>query len=770
MITRTKKLLLALCLTLGTATTAHAQQTAWEKLSPWLRQLARQEASNTRQEASNTRLEASNTRLEAPNARLEASNDCLEALDVRKTQSLTNTGGRPSAEVCAFVRVTEDAEAVMQQYQSQSLTHVGNIHIARIPIRQLGALSADRRVSRIEARPMGQVLCDSMALHLNALPAYEGRQLPQAFTGNGIVVGVMDIGFDLTHPNFYDASGQHYRIRRLWDMLSTDTLGSTLYVGRDYTTTEQLLSLQHSRDGLDMTHGTHTLGIAAGSGYDSPYRGMAPESELCLVANAVSDNKSFIPAELWPRFTFATDALGFKYIFDYAKSEGKPCVISFSEGSRQDFWGYDQLFYEMLDSLVGPGRILVSAAGNQGHLKSWFRKEPADGPKGTFLTASGENVMCTLKADDDFTLRIVSYTEPADTLCLPASEVFALPDSLLRYGRLGGIDSLEIQAYPSCYDAGENCFDLIFYAHQPGVSKPLSIEIADSKGSVEFWRVNGSLTTNKLNPALCHGEYSHNILSPASAPSVICVGATVYRNGVTNYKGVWKSTEARILGLRSDYSSAGPTMDGRIKPDVMAPGINVISSYSSFYLENHPTASDIDWDVSHFDFNGRTYPWNCNSGTSMSCPAVAGAIALWLQAKPDLTPDEALEVIAQTSRHNDPALSYPNNEYGYGEIDVYRGLLYLLGIDGIETLSKTHTPAAISVAGGLLHIGLPPASNRQATSLRIYNMGGQQVLSTQLPAHSQEHTIDIRSLSPGIYAIQIEGEAKGSTLVRVGER
>jgi len=49
-------------------------------------------------------------------------------------------------------------------------------------------------------------------------------------------------------------------------------------------------------------------------------------------------------------------------------------------------------------------------------------------------------------------------------------------------------------------------------------------------------------------------------------------------------------------------------------------------------------------------------------------------------------------------------------------------------------------------------------------------MGGQQVLSTQLPAHSQEHTIDIRSLSPGIYAIQIEGEAKGSTLVRVGER
>jgi hypothetical protein len=60
-----------------------------------------------------------------------------------------------------------------------------------------------------------------------------------------------------------------------------------------------------------------------------------------MVANAVSNNANLIDSTLYDRFTFATDALGFKYLFDYANSVGKPCVVTFSEGSGQDFWGYD---------------------------------------------------------------------------------------------------------------------------------------------------------------------------------------------------------------------------------------------------------------------------------------------------------------------------------------------------------------------------------------------------------------------------------------------
>jgi len=70
----------------------------------------------------------------------------------------------------------------------------------------------------------------------------------------------------LTHPNFYSADMSQYRIKALWDQLSRDTIGSTLYVGRDYVGREALLELRHPIDGETQTHGTHTAGIAAGSG------------------------------------------------------------------------------------------------------------------------------------------------------------------------------------------------------------------------------------------------------------------------------------------------------------------------------------------------------------------------------------------------------------------------------------------------------------------------------------------------------------------------
>ena len=56
---------------------------------------------------------------------------------------------------------------------------------------------------------------------------YSGQDLPQTYTGKGVVVGIQDIGFDLTHPTFYSTNMKDYRIKALWDQLSKDTIGST---------------------------------------------------------------------------------------------------------------------------------------------------------------------------------------------------------------------------------------------------------------------------------------------------------------------------------------------------------------------------------------------------------------------------------------------------------------------------------------------------------------------------------------------------------------
>lgn len=710
--------------------TVFAQRPQYAKMSPLLRQLART---------------SSNIRHYSPSIR--------------------------TASVCAFVKVDDGGDEALHQKGCQVLARAGQIRIASIPVSQLGALSLDHRILRMEARQGTQLTNDQMATHLNALPVYAGQNLPQAFTGQGVVVGVMDVGFDLTHPTFYNNDTTQYRIRRFWDMLTQDTIGSPLYVGRDYAGRDELLALGHSRDGLDLTHGTHTAGTAAGSGWHSSYRGMAPDADLCLVANAVNDDFIYIDSADVYKYTFATDALGFKYLFDYAKSVGKPCVASFSEGSTQDFWGYDQLYYEMLDSLVGPGRIIVSAAGNNAWQKSWFRKPAGLLSAGSFIINGSQEMMLTFKSSDDFRLRFVLYSNQCDTLEIKMSDVLAQSDSTLSSVlKLNDyLLAVNTEAYPSCYHADEMCYDVtVLTTRSVGIDYPLSVEVVGRDADVEYYRVNGQLVVNDLNLQLNAGDGSHSILSPSSAPCVICVGATSYRDSIQNLNGEWKKFWPGHGGVRVEPSSVGPTFDGRIKPDVMAPGNNIISSYSSFYMETHPDNNDLTWDVEHFDFNGRTYAWNSNSGTSMACPAVAGAIALWLQAKPDLTPAEVMDVLSHTARHYDESMTWPNNEYGNGEIDVYRGLLYILGVDGIQAISHQHTKARVFCSNRQLRVVLQELST---TPLRvsIYNMSGHLVKATALEKGQTDYTVSLDSLPAGVYAVQLSGSptVSGSTLIRL---
>ena len=728
------KLAIILTTLLYISAPATAQRPRYEKLSPMLRQLVR---------------------------------DSQE----RQSRALQATAPGKSRDVCAFIRISDEADEVLALGGARSLARFGNIHIASIPIDRLAALSADRRVSRIEARQSHRLHNDSMGIHLNALPVYAAQDLPQAYTGRGVVMGVMDVGFDLTHPTFYDRTATDYRICCLWDQLSQDTVGSPFYVGRDYVGREELLALGHSRDGLIMTHGTHTLGTAAGSGYDSPYQGLAPEADICLVANAVSDDIALIDSADIYKYTYATDALGFKYIFDQADRMGKPCVISFSEGSIEDFHGYDQLYYEVLDSLTGPGHIIVASAGNQGYVKSWFRKPRGEASAGAFLRGSSTVMTLTLTSADAFDVRLVSYTDEGDTLTFASTYVTESQDSCWQ--KILRMDEhtlmAKVQAYPSCYDPATTCYDVTIITDGTVGAKPLlSMEILGEEADVEYYRVDGFLRSVNLNPELSAGECTHNVHSPASAPSVIAVGCTQYRRGVVNYLGNWMEAEKTPRGLRNGMSSVGPTFDGRIKPDVMAPGVNIISSYSSYYLEQHPDAYDITWDVEHFPFQGRTYAWNSNSGTSMSAPAVGGAIALWLQARPTLTPEDVLATLSRTCRHNEPQLSYPNNEYGYGEIDVYRGLLDLLSIANIKDVSQRHTRAHVHINGSQLII-TPAQPTAKPVRLRLYGLDGRCHLQATLPAGQPTYSLTLPHLPTGVYALQMDGEeaVSGSTLIRI---
>lgn len=600
----------------------------------------------------------------------------------------------------AFVRIDGNAAEVLRQYGCKELARVGDISIAAIPLSKLGALSCGRQVKRIETGRRCSIQMDTTRLVVNAEKVYTGEGLSQSYTGRGVVVGVQDIGFDLTHPNFYSTDMSRYRIKALWDQLSRDTIGSTLYVGRDYVGREALLKLRHPIDGETQTHGTHTAGIAAGSGAEgngdiSPYRGMACDADLVLVDNA-ADNASLIDPKDYYKFTYATDALGFKYIFDYAERMHQPCVINFSEGSSQDFHGYDQLYYELLAKLIGPGRIIVSSAGNDGARNSYIHKSIGKERAGAFIMGNEKRFSCTAKSKQTFTFRVSVYDNVASPQIVDISTVNICnaQDSLLTDSLLvGGKKYIwRVLAYPNSYDARETAYDFqISSPSKLGDSPQVSLQVMGRDADIELYRMSGYMFPHSLDPVLDAGDCRYTIFSPSSSPDVICVGSTSYRTQFVNYLGEKKVYDSGQKGIRSSFSAMGPTLDGRIKPDVMAPGQNIISSYSTFFINNPKNVNaSVKSDVRHFEYNGRTYAWNANAGTSMSAPVVTGAIALWLQADPTLTPADCLEIFAKTCSHYDTSLSYPNNLYGYGQIDVAAGLREVLRRKalGINTIGQ----------------------------------------------------------------------------------
>ena len=697
-----------------------------------------------------------------------------------KTSNTTSSGHRADAAAMlttVFVQMKDGInDELLAQYGCKKYAQLGDIAIVTVPLDKVGALSEQLEVLRVEANDKGHPTLDLVPENTNLLPVYEQTAQHPAFTGKGVVVGIMDIGFDLTHPTFYNTpSLSNYRIKAFWDQLAPNADSNRFPVGSEWTTTDDILQQQCATDGREQNHGTHTTGIAAGSGYDSPYRGAAWESDLCLVANAVTADTAFIDKADYYLYTTATDALGFKYLFDYADSQQKPCVVSFSEGYTPFMDNDDQLFSLFLSRLVGPGHILVSSAGNESQSLTYFRKPLGVEHAGSFIRVFNPTAQYRLLSDGKPVVRLIAYEERnvvERELLLPMDSENWKDEQL--------IDTLFIQddtcavritRYQPSLVEGKTGYWITLAGNRPFIEMDhlaLVVEGADCEAEVfgSSTQSFGNYDTDKQWNA---AEKSHNILAPGCLEPAITVGSTSHRLTYTNINGdVIKNNRDTEPGRLSWFSSVGPAMDGSVKPDVTAPGNFVISSQSSFYLEAHPDATT--YDVEHFDAGGRTYVWAAQSGTSMSTPVVAGIIALWLQANPTLSPDDIRDVLQRTCRHPEPQFTYPNNLYGHGEIDAYRGLLDILGMTGIKELSQ-HQPQGVRLTAhdGLLHLQFSQTPS-EPVLLSIYTTSGALLHRQWLTPSSRQVSLPLPVSASGIYAVQLTGKDKaltGSQLVRL---
>jgi len=594
----------------------------------------------------------------------------------------------------AFVKTT-DKEAVISN-DCDILVDLGDILVVSIPLPNIEKLASMPEVKRIEARKSSmQILTDQASTITMANKLWEtpSETLP-GYTGKGVVVGVVDAAIDLTHPTFRTADGQQLRIKAFWDWLDFSDQGSEVdflpFIGRQFIGEEQILEKKHSADS-DISslqgHGTHTSAIAAGSGYNgigqSPYIGMTPEADLCLVSRTSGENNALVPIDKYYEFTFAADYVAYKYIFDYAESVGKPCVINISMGGYEDLY-QNQLENEAFSRIVGPGKIICASAGNEGNLGTYIHKPKGTEKAGAFLDFGSDVGKSWLLNSSGYPSINLSFYQKSGQKIEWNYDTEGLreyPDSVF-------VDTLYIEdnvvevsiiAYPSWVDENNCVTDFTIKAQKDLiVNVPIALTLTGTDIDIEAFSQTGYFTKNSIDPSLSDFDNTHSVGIPGACDDVICVGSASYRPNYVNCFGKTMSNGTYTGGKRSYYSSVGPNKKGTIKPDVMAPGQNVISALNSYYYEalpeNHDDRTTV---VETFNYDGMTYGWRAMSGTSQAAPVVTGIVALWLQECPTLSPDNIKEIIANTSSHDVTDFTYPNYYYGYGTINAVAGMKYI---------------------------------------------------------------------------------------------
>ena len=697
----------------------------------------------------------------------------LVAMETRfseKGQSESGVVKTPTVNTLVTLARPCDAAAFFVAHGCRLIDNVGRIFIVDIPLKNVAELSNNDTIERIEAERMPRPVMDVTPQQVNATGIYTGDNLPQAFTGAGVAAGVFDSYYDFTHPAFRDANGD-LRVQYYYDFHwpnSDSTLGHAL------ETVAEIEALEHSQNTRNGIHGTHVMGIMAGSSVNGQYQGMAPEADIYAV-DFNSDREEFESAE-GP--TSATAVLGFKKIFDRAEQDHKPCVINFSSCETMMLTSQRILEGEALQALVGPGRIIVSAAGNDGTRACYLEKGASDFQAGTGIKngiASGGIIEMDLVTPVNQLVRFdflgVQLTGGGieGTIKFNTDSISQVNSASFTTTVSMGVVQLEVAVSPYQDPRGT-----VYHIHGnlPHLTYLVlcgATVLLTGNGPAWIYTDIGYNSLTNINgvPQYSFAQPGHSVSWPANLPRIIAVGATGYKNTFTNIAGQTNDDMLMFApdqpGHIAQFSSCGPTFDGRIKPDVVAPGLNINAAYNSFYGDYEGIKKNL---VSTLQYNGKTYHYLTESGTSMASPVVAGVIALWLQAKPDLTPEEALAAIQQTSTHPDNTMVYPNNTYGHGQIDAYQGLLYVLDLPSHIPDLSMNQPQGVTfrVENRMLYVDFGDAHPKRIT-LNVYALDGRLLLT-----RSGRDRINLSTLKDGVYAVQVitdQRQTTGSTLIRL---
>lgn len=466
-------------------------------------------------------------------------------------------------------------------------------------------------------------------------------------TGKDIIIGFVDTGINYTNPAFLDAFGNS-RILAIWDQTAENGNPPTDFHFGSLYTKEAIDAALRSENPLSRVpvtdengHGTFLASVAAGSENEAEnFIGAAPESDLVIVKckEAKSYLKEYyrIPAES-PAFQENDIMLGIRFLLSIADSLQKPIVICLGLGTNSgDHTGTSPLGSYINEISTLSGTAVCVCTGNEAAAQHHYQ--------GSMLSEQQfEDVEIRVPADSyGFTLELWASSPDLYTVAILAPSGEMIPriparlDQNETYRFIFEPTQIAIDYRIAEQQSGDLLIQMRFITPSAGIWKIRVYGSETNLGIYNMWLpITGFLNdeTYFLQP-----EPQITLTEPSPAFSAITVGAY----------------DARDVSLYLE-SGRGFTRNNRVKPDFVSPGVLLQGTIVSGNYENR-------------------------SGTSYAAALTSGAIALLFQwalsesGDPSRLSAARLKnyLIRGADRKN--FLTYPNEEWGYGSLNLFQTL------------------------------------------------------------------------------------------------
>lgn len=482
-----------------------------------------------------------------------------------------------------IVRYTGNLSELLSDYEDITVVNLfSGFAILTIPQRYIESLSALPQITFIE-QPKRLFFNINQARSASCInPLFYS---PWNLSGKEILIGIVDSGITLTHPDFLNEDGTT-RVLFLWDQTADGTPPAGYATGAEWSK-EEIDSALQNRETIttDLSgHGTAVAGIAAGNGRASQnrYRGIAFDASLVIVKLGTPLLNSF------PRTTQLMQ--GVNYCIQKSLDLQMPLVLNLSFGNNYGSHDGTALLESYLNQVANIGKTTICiGSGNEASAALHASGILTNGKEENIMLSVGPyepnlNIQIWKSYVDQFD---ISLRSPSGTIVGPFQQILGTQ----RF-RIGQTSLFLYYGEPNPYSQAQEIY-LEFLPINDYIDSGIWYinliprNIVTTTTNYHLWLPGGGVlngSTRFLQPTP-----DTTLTTPSTASVPITVGA--YNS---------------LLGTYADFSGRGYTRTNQIKPDLVAPGVNITA----------PVAPD---------------GYGSFSGTSFATPIVSGSAALMME-------------------------------------------------------------------------------------------------------------------------------------------